>query len=148
MESGKAAITLRPNDPRTWLTVAKIYQNLINVADNAETFALESYTKAIALDRANPSLRLEYANLLAQIADSKKTTIESAILKNRAASHDTPGWVHTLRYISYASLYDRFSYSPLCRSSHFVHTHTGILTLTVMQRHPSNIIDFGLLMLH
>ena len=55
------------------------------------------------------------------------------------------GWVHTLRYISYASLYDRFSYSSLCRSSHFVHTLTGILALAAMQRQPSNIIIFGCL---
>ena len=54
------------------------------------------------------------------------------------------GWVHTLRCISYASLYDRFSYSSLCRSSHFVHTLTGILALAAMQRQPSNTIYFGL----
>ena len=47
------------------------------------------------------------------------------------------GWVHTLRYMI-------ASYSLLCRSSHFVHTLTGILALTVMQRHPSNTIDLGL----
>ena len=50
------------------------------------------------------------------------------------------GWVHTLRYISYASLYDRFQYSSL-RSSHFVHTLTGI-TIPVIQPQPSNTIDF------
>ena len=57
------------------------------------------------------------------------------------------GWVHTLRYISYASLYDRFLFLTLSFVS-LCSTLTGILALTVMQRHPSNIIDFGLLMLH
>ena len=50
------------------------------------------------------------------------------------------GWVHTLRYISYASLYDRFSYSSL-RSSHFVQPY-GYIPIPVIQPPPSNTIDF------
>ena len=52
------------------------------------------------------------------------------------------GWVHTLRYISYASLYDRFSYSSLCRSSHFVQP-LRVYSLQSNQPPPSNTIDFG-----
>ena len=62
-------------------------------------------------------------------------------------SHDRfVGWV-TLGLGSYASLYDRFLFLTLSFVS-LCSTLTGILALTVMQRHPSNIIDFGLLMLH
>ena len=52
------------------------------------------------------------------------------------------GWVHTLRYISYASLYDRFQYSSL-RSSHFVQPY-GYIPIPVIQPQPSNIIRFRL----
>lgn len=83
--SGKSAIALRPNDSRTWLIVGKIYQNLLNVAEGSDRFALEAYTKAVALDRANPTLRLEYANLLTQLAEIKGST-EAASLRGRAAS--------------------------------------------------------------
>ena len=86
IQSGKAAITLRPNDSRTWLTVAKIYQNLINVAEGSDKFAIESYNRAINLDRANPSLRVDYAGLLSQLASSQKEATLSASYRSRAIS--------------------------------------------------------------
>lgn len=84
IESGKTAISLRPNDSRTWLTVAKIYQNLINVADGAENFALETFGRALSLDRANPSLHLEYATLLSQLADNQKDASSASTLRARS----------------------------------------------------------------
>lgn len=84
IESGKSAIVLRPNDSRSWLTVAKIYQNLINVAEGADNFALETFSRALSLDRANPSLHLEFATLLSQIADTQQSSEATQSLMNRA----------------------------------------------------------------
>lgn len=84
IKSGKTAIQLRPNDSRTWLTVAKIYQNLVNVADGAENFALETFSRALSLDRANPSLHLEFAALLSQLADNQKDASSAGTLRTRA----------------------------------------------------------------
>ena len=54
-------------------------------------------------------------------------------------------WVGFIRFAIFHMLrYMIASYSSLCRSSHFVHTLTGILALAAMQRQPSNIIIFGL----
>lgn len=86
ISASKNAITLRPNDARTWLSLAKTYQNLINVAEGSENFALEAYARAISLDRANPALRLEYAGLLASLADKETNSTQSATLRQRAAS--------------------------------------------------------------
>ncbi len=86
ISASKNAITLRPNDARTWLSLAKTYQNLINVAEGSENFALEAYGRAISLDRANPALRLEYAGLLASLADKDTSSTQSATLRQRAAS--------------------------------------------------------------
>lgn len=86
IDAGKTAITLRPNDSRTWLTVGRIYQNLINVAEGSENFAVESYARALTLDRANPTLRVEYASLLSQLADKQTQATASAQLRNRAIS--------------------------------------------------------------
>jgi tetratricopeptide (TPR) repeat protein len=69
---GKNSITLRPNYSGTWLTLGKIYRNLINVAQGAETFAIDNYAKAVSLDPANPALRLDYGGLFYQLGLSAK----------------------------------------------------------------------------
>jgi len=84
IQSGKTAISLRPNSATAWITVAKIYENLINVADGADNFTLEAYSRALSLDRANPLLRLEYANLLAKLSASEKAVEKSKNLRDRA----------------------------------------------------------------
>lgn len=84
IQSGKTAIELRPNDSRTWLTVAKIYQNLINIADGADSFAEQTFARALSLDRANPLLHLEYAILLSQLANNQKDPAQAGPIFNRA----------------------------------------------------------------
>ena len=55
-------------------------------------------------------------------------------------------WVGFIRFAVFHTLrYMIASYSSLCRSSHFVHTLTGILALAAMQRQPSNTIYFDCL---
>ena len=84
IESCKNAIALRPNDSRSWVALAKIYQNLITVAQGADNFALEAYTKAVSLDRANPELRVELGNLFSQLASLPKNASSSSALRERA----------------------------------------------------------------
>lgn len=82
--SNKKALELRPNSSLGWISLAKIYQNLINVAQDSDRFALDYYSKAISLDRANPLLRLEYGNLLSQLAITKTGAADKAALRGRA----------------------------------------------------------------
>lgn len=89
IESCKKAIALRPNDSRSWVSLAKIYQNLITVSQGADSFALEAYTKAVSLDRANPELRVELGNLFAQLATLPKNASSSSILRDRALNEIT-----------------------------------------------------------
>lgn len=84
IESCKNAISLRPNDSRSWVALAKIYQNLLNVAQGADNFALEAYTKAVSLDRANPELRVELGNLFNHLATLPQNASSSATLRARA----------------------------------------------------------------
>ncbi len=84
--STKTAIKLRPNDSRAHLALAKIYQNLINVASGAEAYAIESYSRALSLDRANPSLRVEFAGLLSSVAEIEKNASISGNLRARAVT--------------------------------------------------------------
>jgi predicted Zn-dependent protease len=57
---------------------------MINIAEGADKFALEAFTRAIALDRANPSLRVEYGSLLSQLASSPKNASDKATLISSA----------------------------------------------------------------
>lgn len=86
ISAGKNAISLRPNDSRTWLTIATIYQNLINVASGADSFAVQAFSRALTLDRANPTLHLQYANLLSQLAQTQKEATVSSALRSQAVS--------------------------------------------------------------
>lgn len=82
--SNKRALELRPNSAASWISLAKIYQNLINVADQADRFSLDYYANAISLDRANPLLRLEYGNLLSQLSIAQESGSRKAELAQRA----------------------------------------------------------------
>lgn len=82
--SNKKALELRPNSAVGWISLAKIYQNLINVAEGSDRFSLDYYAKAVSLDRANPLLRLEYGNLLSQLAQTQKEATGAGALRGRA----------------------------------------------------------------
>ena len=55
---GRAAVTLSPKSAANWEILALIYRQISGVAQNAVTFSLDAYGKAIALDPLNPLLRL------------------------------------------------------------------------------------------
>lgn len=67
IREGKAATALRPHYSLTWLALGKIYRQLINVATGADQFAVSAYAQAVALDPANPSLRIDFGGLLVQL---------------------------------------------------------------------------------
>lgn len=70
IQEAKIAINLRPNSSAGWVTMAKIYRNLIGVAEGSQQFAIQAYSQAISLDPANPNLRVEFGGLFYQLAQS------------------------------------------------------------------------------
>ena len=86
VSEGKTATSLRPNYSGAWVTLAKIYRNLINVATGADTFALDNYAKAVALDPANPALRVEFGGLFYQLGVSTKEAKDKDLYFARAKS--------------------------------------------------------------
>lgn len=72
IREAKTAVQLRGNYSLAWQTLAKIYRNLINVADGADKFAIEYYGRAVSLDPANPLLRVEYGGLFYQLGNLAK----------------------------------------------------------------------------
>lgn len=58
INEGRAATTLSPNNPVNWEILGSIYRQISGVAQNALTFSLDSYGRAIQKDPLNPLLRL------------------------------------------------------------------------------------------
>lgn len=82
----KNATTLRPNYSPAWVTLAKIYRNLINVAEGADTFAVDNYAKAVALNPADPTLRIEFGGLFYQLATKSEDVKTKEIYFSRSQS--------------------------------------------------------------
>jgi tetratricopeptide (TPR) repeat protein len=82
----KNATTLRPNYSPAWVTLAKIYRNLINVAEGADTFAVDNYAKAVALNPADPTLRIEFGGLFYQLGTKSEDVKTKEIYFSRSQS--------------------------------------------------------------
>ena len=54
----QVAVALSPNSARNYEVLASIYRNITGVSQNALTFSLDAYGKAIQRDPLNPMLRL------------------------------------------------------------------------------------------
>ena len=58
INEGRIAVALSPLSSRNWVVLAAIYRNISGVAQNALTFSLDAYGRAIQRDPLNPDLRL------------------------------------------------------------------------------------------
>ena len=58
IREAKNAVALNPQRSGNWEVLARTYQTVIPLAENADAFAAESYRQAIAYDPINPNLRI------------------------------------------------------------------------------------------
>ncbi len=58
LTQGRIATQIKPQTASVWSNIGGLYRNLINVAENAEQFALEYYQQAINRDPIDPNLRI------------------------------------------------------------------------------------------
>ncbi|MDO8637984.1 MAG: O-antigen ligase family protein, partial [Candidatus Daviesbacteria bacterium] len=58
ISEGRNATTLSPRNPANWEVLGSIYRQISGVAQNALSFSLDSYGRAIQNDPLNPTLRL------------------------------------------------------------------------------------------
>jgi Flp pilus assembly protein TadD len=63
INEAKEAVKLNPQKVSNWQYLASLYRNVMNVAQNADTWSVSSYQQAIALDPQNPALRLELGGI-------------------------------------------------------------------------------------
>lgn len=58
INEGKAAVALNKRRSENWEILARVYQNIINLAQGADNFAIQSLNQAIALSPFDPNLRI------------------------------------------------------------------------------------------
>ena len=63
INEGRVAVALSPLSARNWEVLASIYRNITGVAQNALTFSLDAYGRAIQRDPLNPSLRISVGGI-------------------------------------------------------------------------------------
>ncbi|OGK24567.1 hypothetical protein A2954_00040 [Candidatus Roizmanbacteria bacterium RIFCSPLOWO2_01_FULL_37_12] len=59
IEEAKAGVKLNDQKAANWANLAEIYKHLLNIAENADSWAISSYQRAIVLDPQNANYRLE-----------------------------------------------------------------------------------------
>ncbi len=63
INEAKAAVALNPLRAGNWEILGRIYRSLIPLATDADKFAIQTYTQAIALDPINPNLRVSLGGI-------------------------------------------------------------------------------------
>jgi len=63
ISEAKAAINLNPAKAQYWQNLAEIYRNIINIAQQADTWTISAYQRAIVADPQNPAYRLNLGGI-------------------------------------------------------------------------------------
>ena len=63
INEGKAAVALNPSRAGNWEILAGIYRAIMPIANGADTFAVQTYSQAVALDPLNPNLRISLGGI-------------------------------------------------------------------------------------
>ena len=64
IEESKAPVALNGQKAENWITLARIYRNILGVAQGADSWTVSSYQRAIVLDPQNPSYRIDLGGVL------------------------------------------------------------------------------------
>jgi len=94
----KAATALNPQKVTNWQTLAGVYRQIVNVAENAPVWAVSAYQQSIVLDPRNPLLRLDLGGIyyLFENFDEAQKLFEQAVsLKpDWANAHYNLAWTY------------------------------------------------------
>ena len=63
IEEAKAGVKLNDQKAANWANLAEIYKHLLNIAENADSWAISSYQRAIVLDPKNAKYHLELGGI-------------------------------------------------------------------------------------
>ncbi|GMR19336.1 MAG: hypothetical protein BMS9Abin34_471 [Patescibacteria group bacterium] len=89
ISEARRATDLYPLNAGNWEGLSQIYRSLIGLAKDAETWATDSYQRAISLDLFNPLLRISFGGLYYQLGE-----YEQAVNQFRAATNLKPNFAN------------------------------------------------------
>lgn len=95
----KAAVSLNPQKVTNWQALAGVYRQIINVAQDAPTWAASAYQQTIVLDPRNPLLRLDLGGVyyLFENYDEAQKLFEQAV----SLKPDWPNAHYNLAWVYY-----------------------------------------------
>lgn len=98
INSARNAVILSPQISVNWQNLAQVYRSLINVGQNAESFAIASMNQAIALDPYNPQLYIQLGGIYYQLKqwDQAQSQFQVAINLKRDFANAYYNLGHTL----------------------------------------------------
>ncbi|MFH0749486.1 MAG: tetratricopeptide repeat protein [Candidatus Gottesmanbacteria bacterium] len=69
VSEAKLATSLAPNNYVVWTNLATVYQSLIGVASDAQTWTIAAYQKAVTLNPISPTLRVDFGGMYMNAKD-------------------------------------------------------------------------------
>ncbi len=87
INSAKNAVALDNQNTQNWETLAGLYRQLINLANNADQWTIAAYTQAIRTDPVNPRLRLDLGSIYYNLQQ-----YDQAIRLFQQATELKPNW--------------------------------------------------------
>jgi tetratricopeptide (TPR) repeat protein len=97
IRDAKTSTELDPNNPLNWLTLARVYANLVGVADQADQWTVAAYSQAMALTPNDPSIRLELGSVFYNTGH-----FDQAIEALTQATTLKPNWANAFYNLAHA----------------------------------------------
>ncbi len=97
IREAKIAVNLAPENVLAWENLARIYQNLINVASGSDQWAVAAWQRAVQLDPSNPMTRISLGGIYLQVND-----LDAATLQFQNAAVLKPDWANSHYNLAYA----------------------------------------------
>ena len=101
IKEAKTAVALNKSNILAWENMARIYQQLIDIAQGSDAWADASFKQAIALDPINPVLRLELGSITMRVKNYKDAITH--FQKSAALKPDYANAYYNLAYAYQAS---------------------------------------------
>jgi len=102
VREAKAAISLDQLNPNYWNNLATIYRNLIGMVEGAESWSLQAYQQAAALDPVNPSIQMEMGGLLYAAGDytDAERVFEEVVTSKQDYANGWYNWAYAAKKLN------------------------------------------------
>jgi tetratricopeptide (TPR) repeat protein len=99
VREGKAAVSMDTNNSDYWTNLALIYKSLVGAVDQSADWSYQAYQQAVALDSANPLLRLDMGGLLyaAGRFDDADRVFEQVVMSKNDLANGWYNWAYTAK---------------------------------------------------